>query len=250
MSATINGTPVGGGGAAAPSGTGVVTVSGGAFVSPVASATAVRSALTVSSDAMTGSGWSALTPDAGATATWGGGLLALAITAGTTATTGAPVAGSVGVGGDDYDYATRCEFATGDGATQAALQLSSGTDANNKAVLACYADGTLLWGYLSGGAFTQLGTVAGPSSGQRTGGQMWLRVSRRAGLVAYAWGVGSAGALPTAWTVVGTHAVAAAISVASGTYRVLQAWCASGATIPSGLLVNVTAITYQALGGF
>jgi hypothetical protein len=176
-------------------------------------------------------------------------LLALAISAGTTASNGAPVAGSVGVGGDDYDFAVRCEYSTGNGSNQAALQLSSGTDANNKSVLACYADGTLLWGYVAAGAFTQLGTVAGPSSGQRTGQQLWLRLTRRAGLVAYAWGVGSAGALPTAWTVAGTHATAAAVSVASGTYRVLQAWCASGATIPSGLLINVRAITYQALGG-
>ena len=44
MPASINGTPTGGG-ASAPSGSGVVTASGGAFVSPVASAATTRSTL-------------------------------------------------------------------------------------------------------------------------------------------------------------------------------------------------------------
>ena len=44
MSASLNGSPVGGG-ASAPSGSGVVTASGGAFVSPVASAATTRSTL-------------------------------------------------------------------------------------------------------------------------------------------------------------------------------------------------------------
>lgn len=247
MGATINGRASGG--ATAPSGSGVAEVSGGAFVSPARSATLVRGALTVSSDAMTGTGWTALTPDAGATATWGGGLLALAISAGTTANTGAPVAGSVGVGGDDYDFAVRAEYSTGNGSSQAALSLASGSDGSNYISLGCYADGSLSWGYLLGGAWTTLGSGSGPNSGQRTGGQLWLRLTRRAGLVAFAWGVGSAGSLPATWTVVGTYATAAAISAAGGTYRVLQAVCYSGATIPSGLLINVRAITYQSLGG-
>ena len=247
MGATINGSLVGG---SVPSGTGVVEVSGGAFTSPARSATLVRSALTVSSDAMTGSGWSALAPDAGATATWGGGLLALAITAGTTAATGAPVAGSVGVGGDSYDLAVRCEFATGDGATQAALSLACGSDASNYISLGCYANGSLSWGYLLAGVWVTLGTATGPTSPQRTGGQLWLRLSRRAGITSFAYGVGSSGALPTTWTVVGVHAVAASVSAATGTYRVIQAVNYVGASLPAGLLVNVRAITYQSLGGF
>jgi hypothetical protein len=44
MSASLNGSPVGGG-ASAPSGSGVVTASGGAFVSPVASAATTRTTL-------------------------------------------------------------------------------------------------------------------------------------------------------------------------------------------------------------
>ena len=44
MSASLNGSPVGGG-ASAPSGSGVVTASGGAFVSPVASAATTRATL-------------------------------------------------------------------------------------------------------------------------------------------------------------------------------------------------------------
>lgn len=249
MGATINGAPVGGSGASAPSGSGVVEVASGAFVSPARSATLVRGALTVSSDPMSGTGWSALPPDAGATATWGGGILALAIAANTTAATGAPVAGAVGVGGDDYDFAARVEYAVGNGATQATASLTSGSDASNYASFGAYADGTLSYGYLLAGAWTTLGTASGPSSGQRSGGQLWLRISRRSGALVFAWGVGVSGALPTAWTVAGAYATAASLTASAGTYRVLQATCYSGATIPAGFLVNVRAITYQALGG-
>jgi hypothetical protein len=50
-------------------------------------------------------------------------------------------------------------------------------------------------------AFVDHGFVAGPSTAQLGAGQLWLRLTRTVdGAFVAWWGIGTAGAVPTAWT--------------------------------------------------
>ena len=150
MSASLNGSPVGGG-ASAPSGSGVVTASGGAFVSPVASAATTRSTLGLGSLATastvtasqisdsTTAGRAVLTAaDASAQRTslglGGAAVLAVGTTAGTVAAgddsrflavgTGA---GTVAAGNDARFITTGLDLARGAAATAGATYLATDT---------------------------------------------------------------------------------------------------------------------------
>jgi hypothetical protein len=150
MSASLNGSPVGGG-ASAPSGSGVVTVSSGAFVTPVASAATTRTTLGLGSLATasgvtasqisdsTSAGQAVLTAaDASAQRTslglGGAAVLAVGTTAGTVAAgndsrflsvgTGS---GTVAAGNDARFITTGLDLARGAAATAGATYLATDT---------------------------------------------------------------------------------------------------------------------------
>ena len=148
MSASLNGSPVGGG-ASAPSGSGVVTASGGAFVDPVASAATTRSTLGLGSLATastvtasqisdsTSAGRAVLTAaDASAQRTslglGGAAVLAVGTTAGTVAAgddsrflSVGTTSGTVAAGNDSRFITTGLDLARGAAATAGATYLAT-----------------------------------------------------------------------------------------------------------------------------
>lgn len=94
------------------------------------------------------------------------------------------------------------------------------------------------------GSATDHGFVSGPSAGQITGGQLWIRLTRlHDGRIAVWWGVGTSGALPTAWT--RTHLVdRAALTLAVSSQakiRFVYGWFGEGG-IGTTWTVDVLAI--------
>jgi hypothetical protein len=201
-------------------------------------------------DPLTGSGWTQATLSGTATAAWSTGpaRLSLSIPATTDGACHAYQAGLV-PDGDEWDALCRVQITAGDGAANTRLILQVGTDADNLYALALYADGTLEPGRTVATVYTSAGTASGPSSGQRTGGQLWLRLSRRTTGIAAYWGVGSAGAVPTSWTlVVPPETGVAAIGAAQGTYfRIVHT--AFGGGVAGGFAADVLAIRVRGLAG-
>lgn len=208
-------------------------------------------------DAMDGTGWTSLTPASGATTTWAAGVLTLAIPASTT------VSGASGVhradalaDPDSYDLLYRVDVVTGDGTAApdtGNIYSLVGRDVGNCFIVAMNADGSLSIGRSSGGSWA--GAYVTPAantitSGQRTGGQLWFRVSRRPGVVVAASGVGSADAVPTTWTTLyaGTGASYDALDLSYGTFVRLGA-DTFGAGVAAGWTVDVLAIHTCAQSG-
>lgn len=152
---------------------------------------------------MTGTGWTTTQPGT-VTATWGSGKLVLnAPTGETTVTFVTSNATRLGASASQWDLCARVDIVAGDGVAPAGLtMIGFYVDDNNFILLAYKMDDRYVGLFTKvAGAFTDHGFVAPPSSGQATGGEMWFRVSRLiSGEVAAWWGVGTAGALPTAWT--------------------------------------------------
>ena len=84
----------------------------------------------------------------------------------------------------------------------------------------------------TGGSEVISSDVAGPSAPQRTGGQLWLRLRGDVfGTWRAMWGVGSAGALPTAWTTAVSVSIAAigpAVPATAG----MEMWVGSAGGTP------------------
>ena len=164
---------------------------------------------TVTADAMTGSGWT-LVSASSETAAFASSKLTISITAGHVTSGSGP--GAYKAFSDSpsaHDALARVNFVTGNGEPKLNAAIWAGNNASNAAILICYANGSLTVGHLVGGSWTALRSgVSGPSSGQRTGGQLWLRLSRRLATWAAYWGVGTAGAVPTSWTLVWSAALA------------------------------------------
>lgn len=183
----------------------------GATIAPSASGSAVltgtasegRAALGTGADPMTGAAWTDTAP-AGTSVTWAGGVLTVSIDAGTT---GGPstINASGNTSPEWWDVLARCAVTSGNGESNGNVGLFAGLDAANCFIWVFYANGSYKIGRFSGGVYADLvgRTVADQiSSGQRTGGQMWLRLSRSPMGIAASWGVGSAGAAPASWTTV------------------------------------------------
>lgn len=188
-------------------GTDVVSV---AIATPLAVATAAnRIALGLDiADPMTGSGWSSYVPAHGQTTTWSGGKLTLTTPSGVSAGDECGAYRSFLPAGEEYDVAARIDITSADGDSGANVNLTVGTDASNHRVYwQLRFNGSLQGGGFAGGgwitavAATPADTIV---TGDRTSGQLWLRIRRRYGLLLFYTGVGSAGALPTSWTVQGT----------------------------------------------
>ena len=181
----------------------VQTVVGGvpAWAAP-ATPTGFASGATTAED-MTGTGWTTTQPGT-VTATWGSGKLTLdAPTGAGTITLVTSDTTRLGASASQWDMCVRVDIVAGDGVAPAAQALFGFYVDNNNYILLSYKMDNRTVGLFTkdSGSETNHGFVAGPSSGAATGAQLWFRVSRLiSGEVAAWWGVGTAGAIPTAWT--------------------------------------------------
>lgn len=174
------------------------------IATPLAVAPAAnRAALGTGADPMTGAAWTD-NASAGTSVTWAGGVLTTNINAGTT---GGPstLNASGNTSPEWWDVMARVAVTSSDGDASGNFGLWAGRDATNNVIWILYADGSFKIGQLSGGGYSDLlartaaNTITSPV---RTGGQLWLRLSRSPVGLAASWGVGVAGAAPTAWTTV------------------------------------------------
>jgi hypothetical protein len=153
---------------------------------------------------MAGSGWSIASATGGAVASWASSPARLTLDCNPGA------AGSCGVthttklpNREEYSIAIRVQVVNGDNSNQTRIILACGQSATDCAKMALYTDGSIEVGATVGGSYVYWWTVAsiaaiGPTA--RTGGELWLRFDRRAGLVVWSYGIGTGGALPTVWT--------------------------------------------------
>lgn len=206
---------------------------------------AAFAAILIASDPMAGTDWDDLAISGGASAAWGASKLTLTCPSGSAASCGVEQAGYL-PSGESYDVAARVDVTAGDASSLTRLVLTAGQSASANASVILWSDGTVEWGHYGSGSFTSLGTTAGPDSGQRTGGQLWVRLTRTPVGIAFAWGVGSAGALPTEWTTVGISTAANVLARAGGRYVQI-----GGLTTSSlAFTVEVLAILAALPGGF
>lgn len=174
-------------------------------------------------DPLTGTGWTTSSTSGGASRAW---------TSGTRLRITVP-ASTVGYVDEDsstllkskesWDLAARIQHITGDGSNRTRISLTVGIDGNNKVSISMWGDGTMEMGRVEGGSYLSAGFQAGASAGQRTGGQLWLRLVSSGGVVRSFWGVGSAGQPPTSWTFLYAAADAVYAKVSYGDFVRLTA---------------------------
>lgn len=173
----------------------------------------------VTYDPMTGSGWTANASTGSAVASWETSPARLRLTC--------PLgsAASCRVHQSDYvpspvwgDLAIRVQIITGDTVTTGRIGFTVGQSSTANLSINLWPNGNIEAGYYNAPTFTSLVIVAGPNSGQRTGGELWLKIGRTPASVGFAWGIGNNGALPTTWTTVVTSTAAAALVCGSGRY--------------------------------
>jgi len=192
-------------------------------------------------DPLAGSGWTTLTPSGGATASWASGPARLALSVPDGATGGVSVERADFVPtSHEWDALLRLDVTAGDANADTRFILYVGEDDSDVYSYALWTNGNLEAGRVVGGAFTNVATVSGPDAGQRTGGQLWMWLSRRPGHVDTLWGVGSGGALPTVWNLIAHDTAAASVKAASGTYGRISHVTLAG--VAGGFGVDVLAI--------
>lgn len=195
-------------------------------------------------DAMTGDGWTATTPSGGALATWGSGKLTVLVPPSTS--------GGAGIERDDgvipadapeWDVLVRFDIVTGDTAASTRIAIAAGIDSSNYATAMVWANGTIELGKVVGGSWGGLGFggVAALDATARTGGQAWLRLSRRLGYVFASCGIGVAGAVPTAWRTTQRSDDVDAARVAGGTFLRISAGT-TDTSVTAGFTVDFLAI--------
>jgi hypothetical protein len=262
MTIFVNGVDISGGGAslptddpsslledpASPDRFFTTNVAGNGSLATAAEARALLGARII--DPLTSTGWTTATDSGSGTVTWATApaRLSFAIPPSTDGLLSALRAAYIPEA-DEWDVVARVDITAGDGANNTRVILQAGVDANNLYALALYADGTLEPGRTVGGAYTSGGTAAGPDSGQRTGGQLWMRLSRRVTGVVASWGVGAAGALPVTWaTVVTPDTSAAGLTATCGTYvRIIHTTFGGG--VVAGFSADVLAIRLTGQSG-
>ena len=200
-------------------------------------------------DPMTGTGWTSLTPAFGTTTTWASGKLTLTIPA------VSAVSGASGIEDSDFvpdstcvDVCARIDFVSGDGESYTNFVFALGSSISDCIMWVNTGGGNYYVGRWVGGVWTTVASSApsGILSGDRTGGQLWLRASRAPTGVVFFYGVGSSGALPTRWTIVRTITNEAAIAAALGQYVRLGIDTSSG--IAGGFTLDVLAIRASPAG--
>ena len=200
-------------------------------------------------DPMAGAGWTTGAAGGGATAAWTAGTLVL--TAPTGAVADIQVSNpTVAPSADGFDIYLRVAVTTGDGVagSNGRLVWSVGLDANNRVQVDFRSDGNAESYVYNGGAATLLtaASATGISAGQRTGGQLWYRISRTPVGVSILWGVGSGGSLPTAWTVWNTYATTLVARASQGTRTSLSIYTPSG--VAGGYVLTTYAIRATGYG--
>lgn len=163
---------------------------------------------TVADDPGDGTGWTT-TGASNVTISRAGSVLTIAAATGATGlgfvardasplTAGAPV----------WDVAFRLDVTAGDGMGSPRGFLLAGfyDDANNYSMTSLRSDRYVGFFAMAAGSLTNVAGVVGPSSGDLTGGQFWLRNTRcdDGRFVAW-WGVGVGGELPTLWRRIGVR---------------------------------------------
>lgn len=186
----------------------------GALLTPTQAATLLRTL-----DPMTGGGWVSDTPASGTTMVWGSGKLTLTIPG------GAAALGACGVVYANYlpdfavvDFCARIDFVSGEADSDTRAYIALGNSITESVYLVMYGGGNYVVGATGIGApWTQLVVASsGLSGGDRTGGQMWIRLHRSPTSVAAMMGVGSGGSMPAAWTTLYIVTNTGAIRVAQG----------------------------------
>lgn len=184
---------------------------------------------TISDDPGVGTGWT-ITPASGVTVSRAGSVLTMSAASGVTGYASVVRdASPLGASSSTWDVAVRLQVTAGVGASPRAMTyVGFWVNASNHSVSILRSDRHCLFYVSAAGSFTNVADVAGPSSGDLTGGQFWLRNSRISdGTFVAWWGVGVSGALPTTWRRIGVRtdaALAAAlpttssIAVNSGAY--------------------------------
>lgn len=153
---------------------------------------------------MTGTGWSTIAPG-DVTATWTGSVLEFRQPVGST--TQADVIRNVSPINPQsltWDLAVRLQvdpLAPG-GSPRSQFGAGFRLNTNNRVLVSLISNGEVGSFSQIGGFITNHGFAAGPDLSQRTGGQLWLRLSRldTGDEFTVWWGVGVAGALPDYWT--------------------------------------------------
>jgi hypothetical protein len=142
-------------------------------------------------------------------------------------------------GPEEWDVAIRVDVVAGDNSAQTRVRLVAGPSASNNVTLEMDTDGNVISYRVVSSSATDITTVAGAtSSGDRTGGQLWLRI--RGGDAGYRtlWGVGSGGDPPTSWSIAQSRSSDAASAVTWGTHcQVLVGTLDT--SVGSGLTVDV-----------
>lgn len=138
-----------------------------------------------------------------------------------------------------WDVSARVQVIVGDGSASTRARLSVGTDASNCAVVEVDTAGAVIAYRVTSGSSAQVTTLSGVvTSGQLTGGQLWLRLcGSLSGFRAF-WGVGSAGALPTSWSVVQSRGSDDAAAVSVGAYASVLVGTIDS-SVAAGLTVDV-----------
>lgn len=192
----------------------------------------------VNSDALAGTGWSTASATGGAVATWASSPARLTLDCDPGA------AGSCGVthttklpNREEYSIAIRVQVVNGDNSNQTRIILACGQSATDCAQMALFTNGSIEVGatVASSYVYWNVATHAAIDPTARTGGELWLRFDRRAGLVVWSYGIGTGGALPTVWT-----------EVYSSTERHVagaDAAARNGKKAANGLFVGIYAVT-------
>lgn len=216
------GMPVYGGGASSVAAADITdSTATGRSVLTAANAAAARTAIDAPQDSlaiedMTGSGWTTLAGSGTHTETWDGSELAMTVDV-SGAGSGAVRHATLLPSPLSWSLAARVAIVTGNGGSQRQVYIAAGVDATNNVALALYGEGTLVASSTVGGSYAAHATVSTTvPSGDRTGGELWLLIEKHGGTLTYAWGVGTGGARPTAWTVIHVNTTTTVVSAASG----------------------------------
>ena len=193
-------------------------------------------------DGMAGTGWSSLTASGGGSASWGSSKLTLDCGAGSASSCGVEYSDYL-TSGDYYDIAIRLDVTSGDASSDTRISLVAGQDSANSVNLTLWTNGTLEIGYLVASSYTSytVASVGDIDSTARTGGELWLRISRTPSGVAFLWGInaGTTGAVPTKWSLFyDTNYHGAAVSYAGAK---------AGYLASNGRYVQITALTLAAV---
>ena len=194
-------------------------------------------------DVLDGAAWTETTLGGAATATWETGPARLLLTNPAAAMGNEAFASHATFipDADQWDLYARFDVLVGTSAN-VWFSLRGGVDGNNAVHFDVRGTGGLDLYRTTSGTPVSIGTVGAgasnaPSTAQLAGGQFWARIARRPGSVAFSWGIGSGGAVPTSWTTALVNSDVATLNVCNGTYARLNTYAA--AAVGGGFNVDV-----------